>query len=57
MERRRSARVASQRDTPVSETATAPAGEHAVPEPRFPHGMRNAVTTYASSASTDVAAY
>jgi hypothetical protein len=42
---------------PVSETATAPSGEHAVPEPRFPHGMRNAAMTYASSASTDVAAY
>jgi hypothetical protein len=57
MERCRVARVASQRDTPVSETATAPAGEHVVPEPRFPHGMRNAAMAYASSASTDVAAY
>jgi hypothetical protein len=27
------------------------------PEPRFPHGMRNAATAYASSASTDVEAY
>jgi hypothetical protein len=36
---------------------TALMGVHVVPEPRFPHGMRNAVTTYASSASTDVAAY
>jgi hypothetical protein len=36
--------------------ATAPAGERAVPEPRFPHGMRNATMAYASSASTDVAA-
>jgi hypothetical protein len=26
-------------------------------EPRFPHGMRNATTAYASSASTDVVAY
>jgi hypothetical protein len=26
-------------------------------EPQFPHGMRNAATTYASSARTDVAAY
>jgi hypothetical protein len=26
-------------------------------EPRFPHGMRNAATSYASSANTDVAAY
>jgi hypothetical protein len=37
-------------------TAT-PAGERVAPEPRFPHGIRNAVTAYASSASTDVAAY
>jgi hypothetical protein len=32
----------------------APAGERVVPEPRFPHGMRNATT---ASASTDVVAY
>jgi hypothetical protein len=57
MERRRAARVASQRDTPVNEMATTPAGERVVPEPRFPHGMGNAATAYASSASTDVAAY
>jgi hypothetical protein len=57
MERRRAARVASQRDAPAGETATAPAGESTVPEPRFPHGMRNAAMAYASSASTDVAAY
>jgi hypothetical protein len=37
--------------------APAPAGERAVPEPQFPHGMRNAAMVYASSASTDVAAY
>jgi hypothetical protein len=36
--------------------ATAPARERAVPEPQFPHGMRNAAMAYASSASTDVAA-
>jgi hypothetical protein len=43
MERHRAARVASQRDTPTSETppAPAPAGERVVPEPRFPHSMRN----------------
>jgi hypothetical protein len=35
----------------------APAGERAVPEPQFPHGTRNTTTVYASSASTDVAAY
>jgi hypothetical protein len=57
MERRRVAHVASHRDTPVSEMATAPAGERAVSEPRFPHGMRNAATAYASSASTNMAAY
>jgi hypothetical protein len=42
MERRRAARVASQRDTTTSEMATAPAGERAIPEPQFPPGMRNA---------------
>jgi hypothetical protein len=36
--------------------ATAPAGERAVPEPQFPHGMCNAAMVYTSSASTDVAA-
>jgi hypothetical protein len=35
----------------------APTGECVAPEPRFPHGMRNAATAYASSASTDVEAY
>jgi hypothetical protein len=35
----------------------APTEEHGVSEPRFPHGMRNAAIAYASSASTDVAAY
>jgi hypothetical protein len=54
MERRRAARVSS--DAPAGETATAPAGEPTVPEPRFPHSMRNAAMAYASSASTDVAA-
>jgi hypothetical protein len=59
MERHRAARVASQRDAPTSETppAPAPAGERVVPEPRFPHSMRNTAMAYASSASTDVAAY
>jgi hypothetical protein len=56
MERRRAARVASQRDATTGEMASAPAGERAVPEPQFPHGMRNAAMAYASSASTDVAA-
>jgi hypothetical protein len=31
--------------------------EHVTLEPRFPHGICNAATVYASSASTDVAAY
>jgi hypothetical protein len=57
MERRRAVRVALQRDAPTSEMATAPAGERMVPEPQFPHSMRNAVMVYASSANTDVAAY
>jgi hypothetical protein len=57
MEQRQAVRVASQRDTLISETATAPAGEHVTPEPRFPHRMRNTATAYASSASTDVAVY
>jgi hypothetical protein len=57
MEQHRAARVASQRDAPASETAAPLAEEHVVPEPRFPHRMRNAATAYASSASTDVAAY
>jgi hypothetical protein len=36
--------------------ATAPAGEHVVSEPKFPHGMRNAAMAYASSAGPNVAA-
>jgi hypothetical protein len=35
----------------------APTGERAALESRFPHGMRNAATAYALSASTDVALY
>jgi hypothetical protein len=57
MERRRATRIASQRDTPASETAAAPTGECVPLEPLFPHRMRNTVTAYASFASTDVAAY
>jgi hypothetical protein len=37
--------------------ATTPTGEHASAGPQFPYVMRNATTTYASSASTDVTAY
>jgi hypothetical protein len=36
MERRRAARVASQRDATTGELGTASAGERAVPEPQFP---------------------
>jgi hypothetical protein len=57
MERRQAERVTSQRDAPTGETATAPAGECAVPKPWFPHDMHNAATAYASSTNTDVAAY
>jgi hypothetical protein len=57
MERRRAKRAAAQRDATFSEAPAAPTGERVTPEPRFPHGMRNAATAYASSASTDVAAY
>jgi hypothetical protein len=34
-----------------------PVGEGEASGPRFPHGMPNAVTAYASSTSIDVAAY
>jgi hypothetical protein len=57
MERRRAARVASQRGAPISETAAATTEERVAPEPRFPHGMHNTVTAYTSCASTDVVAY
>jgi hypothetical protein len=57
MERRWAAHTASQHDAPASETTAAPVGEHVTPASRFPHGMRNTATAYASSASTDVAAY
>jgi hypothetical protein len=57
MERRRAARVASQRGTPVNETATAPTGERAVSESRFPTACCNAAMVYTLSTNTDVAAY
>jgi hypothetical protein len=46
----------AQCDAPTSETAT-PTGERVAAEPQFSHGMRNATTAYALSASTDVAVY
>jgi hypothetical protein len=57
MERRRAARVAAQHDVPISGATAAPTEERVAPEPRLPHGMHNVATAYASSASTDVAAY
>jgi hypothetical protein len=36
---------------------TTPTGECAAAGPQFPHGMRNAAVTYASSTSIDMAAY
>jgi hypothetical protein len=57
MEQRRAAHIASQRDVPTNETAAAPTEESVAPELRFPHGMRNAATAYASSSSIDVAVY
>jgi hypothetical protein len=57
MEQRQTARVASQGDAPTDATTIAPTGEHTVPEPQFPHSMRNAAMACASSAGTSGAAY
>jgi hypothetical protein len=54
-ERRRAARVASQRDAITGETAASPVGERTVSGPRFPLGLRGATTAYAASTNTDVA--
>jgi hypothetical protein len=56
MERRRAARVTSQRDTTTGGITIAPAGERAVPKPQVPHSMCNAAMAYTASASPDVAA-
>jgi hypothetical protein len=56
MERRQAARAATWSDEPADE-ATTPTGEHTAAGPQFPYGMRNTITTYASSVSTDVATY
>jgi hypothetical protein len=56
MERRRAARAVTQGSAPTDET-TAPTVEHTTAGPQFPYGMRNTTTAYASSVSTDVAAY
>jgi hypothetical protein len=56
-ERRRAARVASQRDAVADETTTAPkGGGRAVSRLQFPLGLRGAAMVHASFASTDVAA-
>jgi hypothetical protein len=55
-ERRRAARVASQRDAITGMTATAPTGECAVFGPRFPLVLRGVAMAHASSTSADVAA-
>jgi hypothetical protein len=44
-------------DVPISKTTTACMGERMATEPQFPYGMHNVAIAYASSASTDVAAY
>jgi hypothetical protein len=54
-ERRRAARVASQRDATTGEMAAAPTGECSVSGPRFPIGLRGATTVYVASANTDAA--
>jgi hypothetical protein len=53
MERRHVARVASQRDVLTSETTTAPTGERSVSKPRFPIGLRGAMTAYVASANSN----
>jgi hypothetical protein len=54
-ERRRAVRVATQRDAITGETAAAPPGERTVSGPRFPLGLRGALTAYVASANTDAA--
>jgi hypothetical protein len=54
-ERRRAARVASQRDATTGVTGAAPTGERSVSGPRFPIGLRGATTAYVASANTDAA--
>jgi hypothetical protein len=56
MERRRAARVASQRDATTGDMTTAPAGGSTVLESQLPLGMHNAAMAYASSANPNMAA-
>jgi hypothetical protein len=58
IERHRAAHAAARRDAPPpTDMMAPPVVEHAAAGPQFPHGMRNSAATYASSISTDVAAY
>jgi hypothetical protein len=52
-ERRRAARVASQRNALTSEMTAAPTGEHSVSGPRFPIGLRGATTAYVASTNAN----
>jgi hypothetical protein len=56
-ERRRAARVASQRDATTGDTTAGPTGERSVSGPRFPIGLRGAATAYVASANTDAATH
>jgi hypothetical protein len=52
-ERRHAAHIASQRDAPTGETASAPAGERSVSGPRFPIGLRGATAAYVANTNTN----
>jgi hypothetical protein len=52
-ERRHTASVASQRDTPVSTTTATPAGERSVSGPRFPIGLCGATTAYVTNTNAN----
>jgi hypothetical protein len=56
MEQQQPTHATAQGDVPTDGT-TSPTGEHAAVGPQFIYEMHNAAATYASSASTDVAAY
>jgi hypothetical protein len=49
--------VATQHDALISGATARPTGVHVARKAQFRHGMRNAATAYALSASTDVVAY
>jgi hypothetical protein len=52
-ERRWAARAATQGDAPTGETTAIPTGERSVSGPRFPIGLRGAMTAYVASSNTD----